>query len=96
MKYYQYREIITNETVLEDESTDYALDKLGVIITPKGKQGEYTLEQTEFLQEFTDWYFSGNWIKEEVEDEDIPDLEEDLEKADRIYQENLERKWGIA
>ena len=95
MKQYQYREIITNETVLEDESTDYVLNKLGVTITPKGKQGEYTLEQVEFLQEFTEWYFSGNWIKEEVEDEVIPDLEEDLEIADRIYQENLERKWGL-
>lgn len=45
---------------------------------------------------------SRNWdeyydsIEEEEEDEDIPDLEKDLELADRIYQDNLDRKWGIA
>ena len=31
---------------------------------------------------------------EEVED-DEPDLEKDLEQADRVYQENLDRKWGL-
>ena len=96
MKYYQYRELSTNEIVVEDDLKDYALDKLGITMTPKGKNGELTLEQTEFIEEFVNWYFSGNWIKEEIEDEDIPDLEEDLEIADKIYQENLERKWGIA
>ena len=31
----------------------------------------------------------------DLEDEDIPNLERDLEIVDRIYQEKLDRKWGI-
>jgi hypothetical protein len=69
MKYNQYKQIHTNEIILEEEATEYALEKLGITVTPKGKNGENTLEQTEFIETFTEWYFSGNWIKEEVEED---------------------------
>ena len=54
-----------------------------------------TLQQIDNIEQTVEWYFSGNWIKEKVKDDDIPDLETDLEKADRIYQETLDRKWGL-
>lgn len=43
----------------------------------------------------TEWYFSGDWTKQEIEDEDIPNLEKDLEMTDIKYQETLDRKWGL-
>ena len=84
-----YRNLKTNERVEEDESLDYVLKKCGL----KLLEVEDTLEQEEVKDMLVEWYFSGNWIEE---DENIPDLENDLEWADRIYQENLDRKWGIA
>ena len=87
---YQYREISTNETVLEEETKDYVLDRLGLTVTPKGKNGEMTLEQLENVEETVDWFFSGNWIKEEIE-EDV-EIVDDLEWADIIYQENLDKR----
>lgn len=97
MKYLVYRHIHTNEIVYEENWETYAMEKLGIVnIKPLGKNGELTLEQVELITTITEWYFSDNWIKEEIEDEDILDLEEDLEKADRLYQDNLDKKWGIA
>ena len=97
MKFLTYRNMHTDEVVYEEEWEDYAMKKLGIVnIKPLGKNGELTLEQVELITTITEWYFSDNWIKEEIEDEDIPDLEEDLEKADRLYQDNLDKKWGIA
>ena len=86
---YQYREISTNETVTEEEAEDYVFNRLGLTVTPKGKNGEMTLEQLENIEETVDWFFSGNWIKEEIEDVEIVD---DLEWADIIYQENLDKR----
>lgn len=95
-KKYQYREISTGETVEDFMAESYVLDKLGITVTPKGKYGEMTQEQIENIEQTVEWFFSGDWIKEEIEeDEDIPNLERDLEIADRIYQENLDRKWGL-
>ena len=91
-----YRHIHTDEFIKKGkDAEDYAMEKLGVKITPLGKNGAYTQEQVEFICEFTEWYFSGNWIEEDLEDEDIPDLERSLEMADRAYQENLDRSWGL-
>ena len=87
---FQYREISTNETVSEEESEDYVLDRLGLTVTPKGKNGEMTLEQLENIEETVDWFFSGNWIKEEVNEE--IEVDDDLEWADIIYQENLDKR----
>lgn len=92
---YQYINIKTDEVVEDFMAEEYVLDKLGITVTPKGKNGEMTLEQVENIEQTVEWYFSGNWVKEKVEDDDIPDLEAELEKADRIYQDTLDRKWGL-
>lgn len=91
---FQYREISTNETVSEEEAEDYVLDRLGLIVTPKGKNGEMTLEQLENIEETVDWFFSGNWIKEEVNEE--IEVDDDLEWADIIYQENLDKRLEVS
>lgn len=71
-KKYQYRERTTNEVVEDFMAEDYALTKLGLkengklTINPRGKNGEFTIEQKDFIESTSDWFFSGNWIKEEV------------------------------
>ena len=35
------------------------------------------------------------WCMAEDDIEEQPDLEKDLELADRVYQDNLDRKWGL-
>lgn len=62
-----YRNMKTNEIVLEEDAENFVLDKLGITVTPKGINGEYTSEQIENIQETVEWFFSGNWIKEEVD-----------------------------
>lgn len=70
MKSYQYRNMNKNEVVIEEEAEEYAKEKLGIPeLIPKGKFGTYTQEQIEFISEFTEWYFSGEWSKEEVKNE---------------------------
>lgn len=74
-KKYIYKEIETNEVVEDFMAEDYALTKLGLkengklVIIPRGKNGEMTIEQLENIQETVEWFFSGNWIKEEVKEE---------------------------
>lgn len=65
---YQYREIKTNEVVEDFMTEDYVLNRLGITVTPKGNNGTMTLEQLDNIRETVEWFFSGNWIKEEVED----------------------------
>lgn len=65
---YQYREIKTNEVVEDFMAEDYVLNRLGITVTPKGNNGTMTLEQLDNIRETVEWFFSGNWIKEEVED----------------------------
>ncbi len=89
-----YKHFRTNEIVYEEDAEEYALDHLGITIKPLDKHGAYTQEQIDFLGEFTDWFFDGDWIEEEIED-DEPDLEYELEMADRVYQENLDRRLGV-
>ena len=67
MTYQVYRNIKTDEEVPEVDWTNYAKEKLGIEITPQGKNGELTIDQLDFLKEFTEWYFSGDWIEEERE-----------------------------
>ena len=67
MKIKYYESITRNEkgkfeVVDEDEALDYVLEKLGLEIKPIGKNGEETLEQTEFKEMLVEWYFSGNWV----------------------------------
>ena len=94
MEKYQYREMTTNKVVEDFMAEEYVKNELGLKIIPKGENGTLTLEQQEFLESTVDWYFSGNWI-EEIVNEDIPDLEHELEIEEKIYQDNLERKWGL-
>lgn len=68
-KKYQYREIITNEVVEDFIAEDYALNELGITVEPKGENEEMTLQQLENIKETVEWFFSGNWIKEEVEED---------------------------
>ena len=71
-KKYYYRERITNKVVEDFMVEDYALTKLGLkengklVIVPRGKNGEMTIEQLENIKETIQWFFSGNWIKEEA------------------------------
>lgn len=67
-KKYQYREMTTSEVVEDFMAEDYVLNKLGITIEPKGENGTMTIEQLENIQETVNWFFSGNWIKEEVEE----------------------------
>lgn len=66
---YQYRELKTNEIVEDFMAEEYVLNRLGISITPKGNNGTMTLEQIENIKETVEWFFSGNWIKEEVFDD---------------------------
>ncbi len=72
---YQYRELKTNEIVEDFMAEDYALTELGLkengqlVMKPKGNNGTMTLEQIENIKETVEWFFSGNWIKEEVLDD---------------------------
>lgn len=65
-----YRNMQNDEIVYKEEAEEYALDKLGVKIAPKGKNGEITLEQAEFIETATEWFFSDNWIIEEEQEEE--------------------------
>ena len=67
-KKYQYKEITTGEIIEDFMAEDYVLEKLGITIEPKGKNGELTQEQIENIEETVEWFFSGNWIKEVKED----------------------------
>lgn len=62
MKY--YRNMTTNEIVEEADAEEYVLNRLGITVTPKGKNGEMTQEQIENIQETVIWFFSGNWVEE--------------------------------
>ncbi len=88
-----YKNITTKEVVYEDEAEDYVLNELGITVTPKGKNAEMTQLQLENIEETINWFFSGNWIEEEIYDNDT--LDPELELADREYQDGLERKWGL-
>ena len=90
-----YRNITTDEVVYKEEAEEYALNELGLTVTPKGKNGEMTQLQLENIQETINWFFSWNWIEEDIYDEDFSDLEYELELADREYQAGLDRKWGL-
>ena len=65
MKY--YRNITTDEVVYKEEAEEYVLNRLGITVTPKGENGEMTVEQLENIESTVDWFFSGNWIEEEIE-----------------------------
>lgn len=69
-----YRNITTDEVVYKEEAEEYVLDRLGLTITPKGKNGEMTIEQLENIEQTVEWYFSGNWIEEKIEEIEEPSV----------------------
>ena len=77
-----YRNITTDEVVYKEEAEEYVLNRLGITVTPKGENGEMKVEQIENIEGTVDWFFSGNWIEEEIkeveEDDEIPDSEYEL------------------
>ena len=72
MKY--YRNITTDEVVYEEDKEEYVLDRLGITVTPKGKNGEMTVEQLENIESTIEWFFSGNWVEEEIEEVEEPSV----------------------
>lgn len=62
-----YRNVKTNEFVFKEDAEEYVLDTLGITITPKGKNGEMTQEQMEVIEEIIEWFFSGNWYEDKIE-----------------------------
>lgn len=68
-KKYQYVERNTGEIVEDFMAEDYVLNRLGITVIPKGKHGEMTQEQIENIEQTVEWFFSGNWIKEEVKED---------------------------
>ena len=47
---------------------------MGITVTPKGKNGEMTQEQIENIESTIDWFFSGNWIEEEIKEVEEPSV----------------------
>lgn len=95
-KIYQYREINTNEIIEDFMAEDYALKKLGLKIEPQGKNGELTVEQLEFKDLIIDWFFSGNWIKEELEEDEDEDYEDiNNVKTDMLYDKYKDSLLGL-
>ena len=66
---YQYKNTKTNEIVEDFMAEDYVINRLGLVIMPKGENETLTLEQQDFIDSTVEWFFSGNWIKEEVEEQ---------------------------
>lgn len=69
-----YRNITTDEVVYKEEAEEYVLNRLGITVTPKGENGEMTVEQLENIESTVDWFFSGNWIEEEVKEVEEPSV----------------------
>ena len=75
-----YRNITTDEVVYEEDAEYYALTQLGLmengklVIIPRGKNGEMTLEQLDNIKDTVEWFFSGNWIQEKIREVEEPDV----------------------
>ena len=69
-----YRNMTTDEVVYKEEAEDYVLNRLGLTVTPKGENGEMTIEQIENIESTVDWFFSGNWIEEEIKEVEEPSV----------------------
>lgn len=72
MKY--YRNMTTNEIVEEADAEEYVLNRLGLTVTPKGQNGEMTVEQIENIESTVEWFFSGNWVEEEIKEIEEPSV----------------------
>ena len=68
MSKFTYKNRKTEKEVEDFMAEDYALEELGLTVEPKGKNGEMTPEQLENIEQTVEWFFSGDWIKEEVKE----------------------------
>ena len=69
MKYYRNEK--TKEMVSEIEAVEYELDDLGITITPKGKDGEFTQDQMVVMEELIfDWFYDSDWKTIYLEEND--------------------------
>ena len=55
---YQYKNIKTNEIVEDFMAEDYVINRLGLVIMPKGENETLTLEQQDFIDSTVEWFFS--------------------------------------
>lgn len=91
MKSKIYRHMTRNEFVFEEDAEEYVLDTLGIKIEPKGKNGEYTIEQLDFIETTIEWFFSGEWYEDELieDEEDYNAVMDDL-RYERYINEKME------
>ena len=87
-----YRNIDTDEVVYKEEAEEYALERLGITIKPKGQNGEMTIEQLENIEETINWYFSGNWIEEEIKEVEEASIFE-LIKEESELEDDRSKVW---
>lgn len=71
MKYKIFRNRKTKDFVFEEDIEEYVLDKLGITIEPKGKNGELTEEQILMISNTIEDYLYGEWNEEIIEMEEI-------------------------
>ena len=69
MSNFIYKNRKTGEEIEDFMAEDYVLEELGLTVEPKGKNGEMTPEQLENIEQTVEWFFSGDWIKEEVKED---------------------------
>lgn len=71
MKYKIFRNRKTKDFVYEEDVEEYVLDKLGITIEPKGKNGKLTEEQILMINNTIEDYLYGEWNEEFIEMEEI-------------------------
>ena len=69
MSNFIYKNRKTGKEIEDFMAEDYVLEELGLTVEPKGKNGEMTPEQLENIEQTVEWFFSGDWIKEEVKED---------------------------
>lgn len=71
MKQKIFRNRKTKDFVFEEDIEEYVLDKLGITIEPKGKNGELTQEQILMINNTIEDYLYSEWNEEFIEMEEI-------------------------
>lgn len=71
MKHKIFRNRKTKDFVFEEDIEEYVLDKLGITIEPKGKNGELTEEQILMINNTIEDYLYSEWNEEYIEMEEI-------------------------
>lgn len=66
-----FRNRKTKDFVFEEDIEEYVLDKLGITIEPKGKNGELTEEQILMINNTIEDYLYSEWNEEYIEMEEI-------------------------